>query len=92
MKTVRLAGRQREPAGPWTHCHRCFRPLQMAAPVLKLLYVILYSSSLASIALLVVAFGLQVRDALACSAQGPPGPLACRRATLSWVWFPGPLV
>ena len=45
---------------------------QTAAPVLKLLYVILYASSLASIALLVVAFGLQARGASACSARRDP--------------------
>jgi hypothetical protein len=42
--------------------------------VLKLLYVILYASSLASIALLVVAFGLQARGAFALLLGG--GPLA----------------
>ena len=67
MRTVRLA--EREPAGSWTH--RRHRPLQTAAAVLKLLYVILYSSSLASIALLVIAFGLQARSAFASQAQGP---------------------
>ena len=50
---------------------RRHRPLQTAAPVLKLLYVILYSSSFASIALLVIAFGLQARSAFASLAQGP---------------------
>ena len=81
MKTVRLAARQREPAGPYgLTAFRFVASLQTATPVLKLLYVILYSSSLASIALLVVAFGLQARDALACWA--PPGGtlgLTCER-------------
>ena len=50
--------------------------------MLKLLYVILYASSLASIALLVVAFGLQARGAFALLIGGGPLALTLTRTLL----------
>ena len=81
MKTARPL---RQP----TACLRLIAPRVVysrnnATPVLKLLYVILYASSLASIALLVIAFGLQASRAFAVlvsSSTLGPWPDANARA------------